>query len=65
MSRFVDATKRIREEMGISLLIAEPNLATASRIADRLYAIGRGEIIFQRDPRLALTNKEVMKILRG
>jgi branched-chain amino acid transport system ATP-binding protein len=65
VSRFIDAAKRIKEEMGISLLIAESNLATASRVADRLYAIDRGEIIFEGDPRTALANEEVMRTLRG
>lgn len=64
VSRFIDAVKRIKE-MGVSLLIAESNLTTATRIADRLYAIDRGEIIFQGDPRSALQNEEVMKTIRG
>jgi branched-chain amino acid transport system ATP-binding protein len=64
VNRFIDATRRIKE-MGVSLLIAESNLATASRIADRLYAIDRGEIIFQGDPGLAMANEEVMRTLRG
>jgi branched-chain amino acid transport system ATP-binding protein len=64
VSRFIDAARRIKD-MGVSLLIAESNLATASRIADRLYAIDRGEIIFQGDPRTAMANEEVMRTLRG
>ena len=64
VSRFIDAARRIKE-MGVSLLIAESNLATASRIADRLYAIDRGEIIFQGDPAAAMANDEVMRTLRG
>jgi branched-chain amino acid transport system ATP-binding protein len=64
VSRFIEATRRIKE-MGVSLLIAESNLATASRIADRLYAIDRGEIIFHGDPRAALADEEVMRTLRG
>ena len=64
VSRFIDATRKIKD-MGISLLIAESNLATASRIADRLYAIDRGEIIFQGDPATATANEEVMRTLRG
>jgi branched-chain amino acid transport system ATP-binding protein len=51
--------------MGVSLLIAESNLATATRIADRLYAIDRGEIIFEGDTRAALASAEIMKTLRG
>jgi branched-chain amino acid transport system ATP-binding protein len=64
VSRFIEAVTRVKE-MGISLLIAESNLATASRIANRLYAIDRGEIIFQGEPRAALDNDEVMRTLRG
>ena len=64
VSRFIDAVKKIKA-MGISLLIAESNLMTAIRIADRLYAIDRGEIIFQGTPQEALNNENVMKTLRG
>jgi len=64
VSRFIEAVKKIKA-MGISLLIAASNLTTASRIADRLYAIDRGEIIFEGDPRSASANEDVMKTLRG
>ncbi|HEV8436878.1 MAG TPA: ABC transporter ATP-binding protein [Methylomirabilota bacterium] len=64
VTRFIEAVKRIKE-MGISLLIAESNLMTASRVADRLYAIDRGEIIFEGEPRRAFENVEVMKTIRG
>jgi branched-chain amino acid transport system ATP-binding protein len=64
VNRFIDAVKKIKG-MGISLLIAESNLNTATRVADRLYAIDRGEIIFQGNPRSALENEEVMKTIRG
>ena len=64
VSRFIEAVKRIKG-MGISVLIAESNLMNAMRVADRLYAIDRGEIIFQGDPRSAFENAEVMKTIRG
>jgi ABC-type branched-subunit amino acid transport system ATPase component len=64
VTRFIDAVKRIKA-MGISLLIAESNLANALRIADRVYAIDRGEIIFDGAPRAVLDNEEVMKTIRG
>ncbi|HEY7657741.1 MAG TPA: ABC transporter ATP-binding protein [Burkholderiales bacterium] len=64
VTRFIDAVKRIKE-MGISLLIAESNLMTASRIADRLYAIDRGEIIYEGSPRDVFRNETVMKTIRG
>ncbi|OGC01520.1 MAG: hypothetical protein A3G35_11315 [candidate division NC10 bacterium RIFCSPLOWO2_12_FULL_66_18] len=64
VNRFIDAVTKIKA-MGISLLIAESNLHTARRVADRLYAIDRGEIIFEGDPRKAFENEEVMKTIRG
>src|SRR5207237_10809684 len=50
VTRFIEAVKKIKE-MGISVLIAESNLANATRVADRLYAIDRVEIIYQVDTR--------------
>lgn len=64
VNRFRDAMIKIRE-MGIALLMAESNLAHASLIADRLYAIDRGEIIFHGAPAEAINNEAVMKTLRG
>jgi branched-chain amino acid transport system ATP-binding protein len=64
IARFREAVNKIKE-MGISILIAESNLVTASAVADRLYAIDRGEIIFHGKPEEALENEEVMKTLRG
>jgi len=64
VTRFIEAVTQIKA-MGISLLIAESNLMTASRVADRLYAIDRGEIIFEGPPARAFENQEVMKTIRG
>ena len=64
VNRFIEAVRKIKA-MGISLLIAESNLMTATRVADRLYAIDRGEIIFQGDPRLALQDEDLMMTIRG
>jgi ABC-type branched-subunit amino acid transport system ATPase component len=38
---------------------------TASKVADRLYAIDRGEIIFAGQPHAVFQNAEVMKTIRG
>jgi branched-chain amino acid transport system ATP-binding protein len=64
VGRFIEAAKRIKA-MGVSLLIAESNLMTAARVADRLYAIDRGEIIFEGAPARAFENQDVMKTIRG
>jgi branched-chain amino acid transport system ATP-binding protein len=64
VTRFIDAVKKIKS-MGISLLIAESNLMTATRIADRLYAIDRGEIIYEGSPQAVFKDDGVMKTIRG
>lgn len=64
VSRFRDAVVKIKA-LGISLLMAESHLPAAASIADRLYAIDRGEIIFHGKPKDALANEEVMKTIRG
>jgi len=53
------------KSMGISILIAESNLASAAAIADRLYVVERGEIIFQGAPSEAMADATVMRTLRG
>jgi branched-chain amino acid transport system ATP-binding protein len=50
VGRFIEAVKQIKG-MGISILMAESNLGSAARSVDRLYAIDRGEIIFQGPPK--------------
>jgi branched-chain amino acid transport system ATP-binding protein len=64
VKRFREAVKMIKG-MGISILIAESNLVSAAAIADRLYAVDRGEIVFHGAPQEALNNEEVMRTLRG
>jgi branched-chain amino acid transport system ATP-binding protein len=64
VTRLIEAARRIKA-MGISLLIAESNVANATRVADRLYAIDRGEILFTGGPRDVLASEEVMRTLRG
>ena len=62
--RFREAVEKIKE-MGISILIGESNLVRAAAMADRLYAVDRGEIIFHGAPQEVLSNEEVMRTLRG
>ena len=63
VNRFIDAVKKIKG-MGVSLLIAESTLVNAMRVADRLCAIDRGEILLVGNPRSAFENAEVMKTIR-
>ena len=64
VNRFAEVVKQIKA-MRISVLIAESNLINAANVADRLYAIDRGEIIFAGDPQAVFANEEVMKTIRG
>jgi ABC-type branched-subunit amino acid transport system ATPase component len=64
VTRFIEAVRAIKA-MGISVLIAESHLANAARVCDRLYAIDRGEIIFQGNPRDVFANEDVMRTIRG
>jgi branched-chain amino acid transport system ATP-binding protein len=64
VKRFREAVMMIKG-MGISLLLAESNLTSAAAIADRIYVIDRGEIIFHGTPTDALANEGVMRALRG
>jgi branched-chain amino acid transport system ATP-binding protein len=64
VKRFREAVMMIKG-LGISLLLAESNLTSAAAIADRIYVIDRGEIIFQGTPKEALVNDTVMRTLRG
>jgi branched-chain amino acid transport system ATP-binding protein len=64
VSRFREAVIKIKA-LGISLLMAESHLPAAAAIADQLYVIDRGEIVFEGKPQAALANKDVMDTLRG
>jgi len=64
VTRFIEAVKKIKS-LGISTLIAASNLTNAIRVADRLYAIDRGEIIYEGEPQRAFENEELMKTIRG
>ncbi|MEM1676265.1 MAG: ABC transporter ATP-binding protein [Nitrososphaerota archaeon] len=64
VERFRDAIKMIKER-GIGIVIAESNVLLATKTAERLYVLERGEIIFEGSSEQLLSNPEVMIILRG
>src|SRR5438105_15154468 len=64
VTRFIEAVRAIKA-LGVSVLIAESHVQNAGRIADRLYAVDRGEIIFAGRPGELTGNAEVMKTLHG
>jgi branched-chain amino acid transport system ATP-binding protein len=64
VTRFIEAVRAIKA-LGVAVLIAESHVQNAGRIADRLYAIDRGEIVFAGRPADLTANAEVMKTLHG
>jgi ABC-type lipopolysaccharide export system ATPase subunit len=49
--------------MGISVLIAESNLVKATKVADRLYAIGRGEMILEGSPQAVVEQDQPARMV--
>lgn len=64
VDRFVKAIASIKEH-GIGVVIAESNVLLATKAAERIYVIERGEIIFEGNASELMNNVQVMKILRG
>ncbi len=64
VERFINAIDMIKEQK-IGVILAESNVSLATKIAEKVYVIERGEIIFEGSPEELLSNIEVMKILRG
>ncbi len=62
--RFYEAINKIKET-GLPILVADSNIVHARSIADRVYVIERGEILFHGDAKEILESDKVMKVLRG
>lgn len=63
-SRFADRIKKIRE-LGVSIITAESNIANASKIADSIYVIERGEVIYRGDVKEISKNKRISSLISG
>ena len=64
VDRFMKAVNQIKE-MGISILVAESNVNNAARVGERLYAIDRGEIIYEGDPQRIFQDQALLNTIRG
>ena len=60
---FSEAMNSIREDLGISILLAESNIHNASVVAERSYIIDRGEIIFEGHPSEILEKEDLLKLV--
>ncbi|HIQ30130.1 MAG TPA: ATP-binding cassette domain-containing protein [Candidatus Caldiarchaeum subterraneum] len=64
VDRFIKAVNQIKE-MGIAILVAESNVNNAARVGERLYAIDRGEIIYEGEPQKIFQDQTLLNIIRG
>jgi branched-chain amino acid transport system ATP-binding protein len=60
---FSNAMNTIRDDLSISILLAESNLHNASQAAERVYIIERGEIIFGGYPQDISRDENLLKII--
>jgi branched-chain amino acid transport system ATP-binding protein len=60
---FSEAMVNIKENLGISILLAESNVHNASQVAERSYIIDRGEIIFEGAPSRILEDEQLLKLV--
>lgn len=64
VERFMKAINMIKEQK-IGVIIAESNVLIATKVAEKIYVLERGEVIFEGNREELLSNIEVMKMLRG
>jgi branched-chain amino acid transport system ATP-binding protein len=60
---FGAAMENIREDFGVSILLAESSLHNASQVAARIYVIERGEIIFEGPPSKIIEDEQLLKLV--
>ena len=60
---FGEAMENIKNDLGVSILLAESNVHNASQVAERSYIIERGEIIFEGEPSEILENEQLLKLV--
>ena len=63
VTAFSDALRTIKENLDVSILLAESNVHKASRVAERSYIIDRGEMIFEGSSSEILENEELLKLI--
>jgi branched-chain amino acid transport system ATP-binding protein len=63
-ARFADRIKKIRE-LGVSIITAESNIVNASKIADSIYVMERGEVIYRGDVKEISKNKRISSLISG
>ncbi|MBN8966579.1 MAG: ATP-binding cassette domain-containing protein, partial [Rhizobiales bacterium] len=61
VSRTIDTIKQLKEQLNLTVLMAEQNFNQAIRIADRGYVIVHGKIAFQGNSADELNNNDLIR----
>jgi branched-chain amino acid transport system ATP-binding protein len=63
----IDVFRKISEikESGISILLVEQNVVQASELADRIYLMEDGRLVFEGNKEEVLSNKHVKEVFWG
>jgi branched-chain amino acid transport system ATP-binding protein len=61
VAQVIDTIKQLKEDYGLTVLMAEQNLRQAIRIADRGYIIVHGAIVFHGRSAAELEQNELVK----
>ena len=62
--RFAENIKKIRE-LGVSILSAESNMSHASKIADKVFVIERGEVVYEGGIQEISKNEQINRLIQG
>src|ERR1051326_8906422 len=65
VNRMMQSLERIRDLMGISILMVEQNAVAALKVADHAYIMQTGRIVLEGDPGELLDNPEVQRLYLG
>lgn len=65
VNRMMQSLERIRDLMGISILMVEQNAVAALKVADHAYIMQTGRIVLEGDPDELLDNPEVQRLYLG
>ncbi|UCF84623.1 MAG: ABC transporter ATP-binding protein [Desulfobacteraceae bacterium] len=63
VNTFGEAIKSIKNDLGVSILLAESNIHNASLVSERSYIIDRGEIIFEGHTSEILEDEQLLKLV--
>ena len=65
VDEMIELLRRLRDELGITLLLVEQNAAVAAGVADRAYVLRLGEVVMEESAAEILGSDEVLRAYLG